>query len=174
MATQKKIDTVGVLTEKVKKSSAVIFADYRGLKHKQLEELRKNLKKSNAEFAIVKNRLFLRAVTGQADRIKDVMQDTSAVVFSYADQVAPLKELLKFFKGAGIGKTKGGLLGDVVLTDSDVTKLSQLPSRDILIGQVVGRMKSPLYGLHYALSWNLNRLVWALDGVKNAKASAQK
>ncbi len=69
----------------------------------------------------------------------------------------------------GLGKTNGGLLGLQVLTDSDVSKLASLPSRDMLLGKLVGQLNAPIQGLHYGLQWNLNKLVWALDAVKGTK-----
>lgn len=185
MPTQKKIDTVTELTEKIGRAKSMVFADYRGLKHKQLEELRKVLKKAQSDLVIAKNRLLLRSLSQaftltprneqgkplaqSMDTIEPVLKDTTAVLFAYADEVAPLKELLKYFKNAGFGKTKAGLLGNKVLTNDEVTQLSQLPTREVLLGNLVGRLNAPLSGLHYALSWNINKLVWALNGLKEKK-----
>lgn len=169
MPTQKKIDTVNELTEKLARARSVILADYRGLKHKQMEELRRAVKKANADFVVAKNRLFLRALSDKAESLKASLVDTTAVLFSYTDEVAPLKELAKFFKAAGVGKTKAGLLRGSFLGESELTRLSQLPTREVLLGQLVGQLKAPINGLHYALSWNLRRVVWVLDGVKNSK-----
>ena len=165
-----KAETIAFLTEKVNRAKALIVADYRGIKHKPLEELRRTLKKNNAEIVVAKNRLLLRALGAQGEGLKSALEDTSATVFAYADEVAPLKELLKFFKAVGLGKTKGGLLGVQVLTDSDVTKLAALPSRDMLLGKLVRQLNAPIQGLHYGLQWNLNKLVWALDAVKTKKS----
>src|SRR3989344_1157007 len=101
MATQRKIDTVTALSEKLTRAKSVILADYRGLKHKQLEELRKTLKKVEAEFTIAKNRLFKRALGDKAESLADSLSQTTAILFSYGDEVAPIRELLKFFKSAG-------------------------------------------------------------------------
>ncbi len=169
--TQKKVDVVGELTDKVAKSKAIVLADYSGIKHKQLEELRKILKKSNAEFAVVKNRLLARSLGDTAKAVESQLTDATGALFAYADEVAPLKDLLKFFKAAGAGKTKGGILGSVVLTDAEVARLATLPSRDMLLAKLVGQLNAPIQGLHYALSWNINKLVWALDGIKNKKAA---
>lgn len=170
MATQKKINTVTELTEKVNRAKAIVLADYRGLKHKQLEELRKLLKKSDSEIAITKNRLLKKALGEEAKKIDKELNDATATLFAYGDEVAPLKELLKFFKATGIGKTKGGLLGKTALTTADVTRLSLLPSRDMLLAKLVGQLNAPIQGLHHALSWNINKLVWALSAIKNKKS----
>ncbi len=171
MPTQKKIDTALKLSEKIAKAKSIVFTDYRGLKHKQLEELRKHLKKTQGEFVVAKNRLFLRALGEEGQRIKDSLTDTTAILFSFADEVAPLAELMKFFKSAGMGKTKGGLLGKQVLDEKDVIRLAQLPTREVLLGKLAGQLNSPIQGLHYALSWNINKLVWALQSIKNKKTS---
>lgn len=165
MATQKKIDTVSLLTDKISRAKAMVFVDYRGLKHKQMEEIRKNLKKLKGEFIIAKNRLMMRALGKEV-----TLADTTATLFAYDDEVSPLKELLKYFKTAGAGKTKGGLLGQTLLSDTDVTRLAALPARQVLLGQLVGQLNAPIQGLHYALGFNINKFVWALDAVKNSKS----
>lgn len=172
MATQKKIDTVNELTDKVGKAKSIVFADYRGLKHKQMEELRHGLKKVEGEIVVTKNRLMKRALADQASSVEPLLNDATAILFSYADEVAPLKELTKFMKAAGVGKTKGGLLGTQVLSDAEVTRLSSLPSREALLGKLVSQLNAPIQGLHYALSWNMNKLVWALRALKDTKGGA--
>lgn len=170
MPTQKKIDTVNQLTEKISKAKAMIMTDYRGIKHKDLENIRKLLKKSNAELVVSKNTLMLRALGTKADSIASSFTDSTAVLFEYGDEVAPLKELLKFFKTATMGKAKAGILGDRVLTESEVTRLATLPSKEALLGQLVRQLMGPVQGLHHALSWNLNKFVWALNAIKNSKS----
>lgn len=172
MATQKKIDTVTLLNDKISRAKSMVFVDYRGLKHKQMEELRRTLKKHRGELTVSKNRLMIKALDSASKGLNPVTQflsDTTATLFAYADEVAPLKELLKFLKVAGVGKTKGGLLGNTILSDAEVTRLAALPSRDVLLGRLVGQLNAPIQGLHYALSWNINKLVWALRAVRDAK-----
>jgi len=172
MATQRKIDAVTELTAKVGKAKSIVLADYRGLKHKQLEELRRTLKKVNAEFSVTKNRLLMRAMgADKAKAIESQLKESTAALFAYADEAAPVKELLKFFKAAGFGKTKGGLLGDMVLGDEDVAKLAAIASRPVLYSMLAAQLNAPIQSLHHALSWNLNRLVWALNSIKEKKTN---
>lgn len=168
--TPKKIETVTELTDKVAKAKSIMLTGYQGIKHKQFEELRKLLKKTSAEFVVAKNRLLKRALGDKAKSLESLLEQPNAVLFAYEDEVAPLKELLKFFKAVGFGKTKGGLLGDTALSETDVTRLATLPSREILLGTLVGQLNAPIRGLHYALSWNINRLVWALNNIKISKS----
>ena len=172
MPTQKKLDIVQNLTEKISKAKAMIVTDYRGIKHKDLENIRKLLKKSNAELVVSKNTLLKRALSQHSDSkgLFTSLAQSTAVLFEYGDEVAPLKELLKFFKTAAMGKAKAGILGDRVLTESEVIRLATLPSKDALLGQLVRQLMGPVQGLHHALSWNLNKFVWALNAIKNSKS----
>lgn len=169
MATQKKIDTVNAMTEKIKKAKSIVFADYVGIKHKQLEELRKAVKKENGEFMVTKNKLLERALGDNGKAAADYLKNSTATLFAYQDEVGPLKAMKKFFKSANLGKAKGGMLGSTFMTEADVNRLADLPAREVLIATVVGRLNSPIQGLHYALSWNLNKLVWALNAIKEKK-----
>ncbi|EFK94846.1 50S ribosomal protein L10 [sediment metagenome] len=170
MATQKKIQTVQEMTDKVAKAKSIIFAEYRGAKHKQLEEFRKSLKKVDAELMITKNRLMAKAM-GEKDKVAgDILNGETATVFSYTDEVSGAKELFKFFKVTNLGRAKGGMLGNRFMTEKDVTSLSQIPSKEILLGRLVGQLIAPVSGLHHALRWNINKLVWALSSIKDKKA----
>jgi large subunit ribosomal protein L10 len=169
MATQKKIDTVTSLTEKISRAKAIVLTDYRGLKHKQFEEIRKLLKKTDADLVVAKNRLVIRALGDKVKGLETFLQEPTAVLFAYADEVAPLKELLKYFKAAGAGIAKAGLLGTQVLSDTEVTRLGSLPTRNILLAMLVRQLQAPISGLHYALQWNINKLAWALNAVKSKK-----
>jgi large subunit ribosomal protein L10 len=167
--TPKKAETVTALTDKITKATSIVFAQYQGIKHKQLEELRRTLKKSDAQFVIAKNRLLKRALGNKAKAVEALLEKPTASLFAFGDEVAPLKEVVKFFKAAGFGKIKGGLLGGTVLSEEDANRLSSLPTRDILLGNLARQLNAPMRGLHYALSWNLNKLVWALNGIKEKK-----
>ena len=167
--TPKKLETVTALTDKVKRAKSIIMVEYQGIKHKQLEELRRKLKASHSEFVVSKNRLLKRALGDKSQSVSTLLEQPTASLFAYEDEVAPLKELTKFFKAVGIGKTKGGLMGDTVLSEEDVTRLSTLPPRKILLGRLVGQLNAPIQGLHHALQWNLNKFVWALNGIKEKK-----
>ncbi len=171
MATPKKVETVEHLTDLVNRSKALVFVDYKGLKHKQMEEFRRTLKKVDARFAVTKNRLLLRAMGDNGKNAESQLNSTTATLFAMGDEAAAVKELAKFLKAAAVGKARGGMIGTTPMSEKDVTRLATLPPRDVLLGKVVGSMMSPLYGLHRSLSWNLNTLVWALDAIKAKKSN---
>lgn len=169
MATQRKIEIVKVLTDKVNRTRAMIVADYQGLSHKQLEELRKLLRKLNAEFVVAKNALLKRALGEEKKLPDDVLSGSTGVLFTFADEAGPVKELVNFLKNANLGSIKIGVLGATNLSADEVNRLAELPSRPILLGQLASQLQAPLSGLHNALSWNIRKFAWTLDAVKNKK-----
>lgn len=181
----KKVELVGQFEEKIKKAKALVLADYRGLTHQQLETLKKNLKQVEAELVITKNTLLKRAMStvyslqstaavdgsrNAVDESTDALQGPTATLFAYNDIIAPLKELAKTIKTLKLPTIKFGLLEGKTLTGEEVLRLSALPSREILLAQVIGGMKSPIYGLHRALSWNVQKLVMTLRAIEEKKS----
>ena len=83
-AITKKAQLVGALTDKITKARSIVFADYSGITHKQLEELRKAFKKLGGQLIVVKNTLFTRAF-GQVHKDMKLpeLRDASAVLFAY-------------------------------------------------------------------------------------------
>ena len=167
---QKKIDQVKALTDKLTRAKALVFTDPQGFTHKQFEDLRKKLKTSQAELTVTKNTLLKRAAVEAKKSITGtLLQGFTATLFAYADEVSPLKDLVKFFKDINIGKIKGGILGTQALAVADVEKLAALPSRKMLLAKLVGQLQAPIYGLHNALAWNIRQFVYALNAVKSKK-----
>lgn len=176
---QKKIDAVGSLQEKLEKTKVLFLTDYQGLTHKQLEELRKILKKAEAEFLIAKNRLLAIALRGSKNaalvaqdvlsHLEQSLEKPTAAFLAYGDEIAPIKALAAFIKTTQLPKIKHGMFAGMPATDKDFTILSTIPTRDVLLATLAMRLKSPLYGLHRAMRWNLQKLVTALDNVKSKK-----
>ena len=166
----KNIETVTKLKSRLEKATSIIFADYSRLTHKQLEDLRKLLKKAEGSLVVAKNTLLKRTLK-EVNKTPEEASVTgaTAVLLSLADEVLPVKILINFFKAAAAGIVKGGFLGDKQLNTSDIERLATLPSRTQLYSKLTGQLQSPVYGLHYALRWNLCRIVWTLDAVKSKK-----
>src|SRR5438477_3956047 len=97
---QKKAVIVAEISEKVEKSKAIVFTNYQGLTHQQIEGFKKGIKKLDAEYAITKNRLLKRALEQKQELgIKNQeFSDPTATLFLYGDPVAPLKTLAKMVK----------------------------------------------------------------------------
>ncbi|MDO8657553.1 MAG: 50S ribosomal protein L10 [Candidatus Levybacteria bacterium] len=176
---QKKEKIIAELNEKVEKAKAMVFTNYQGMTHKQIEGLKKALRKTDAEMTVTKNTLLKLALARST--IQGVQKATSeeklakgptATLFVYSDIVLPLKELARVIKNLKMPSIKFGIFDQKMLTAEDVIKLAALPSREILLAQVVSSMKAPIYGLHRALSWNLMKLVMTLSAIQKTKEAS--
>jgi len=169
---QKKETLVAEYTEKVEKAKGIVFANYQGLTHLQLEAMKKALKKDEAEFVAAKNTLLLRSLEGKVDVTseKDKFTQPTGALFIYNDIVAPLKTLTKTIKDFTLPVIKFGILEGKIISDKDVVKLSNLAPLPVLRAQLLGQMKAPISGLHRSLSWNLQKLVLTLNAIKEKKA----
>lgn len=164
-----KEETVTVLRDKFGRAKSVVFADYRGLTMVQLSDLRKKLREQNAEFSITKNNLLKLALPFSSDLPVSSFEGPTATLFSFDDEISPIKLLVKAFKDASLGEVKAGLLGTDVLDKAKVSYLATLPSKDELRGKTVGVLVAPLHGIVGVLQANLRNLVYALDQIRITK-----
>ncbi len=168
----KKEEIVSEISQKAEKAKGFLFANYQGLTHKQIEELKKGLKANSAEFVIAKNTLLKKALTNIRDL--EALEGPTATVFVYEDIVAPLKEIAKLIKQVNLPSFKFGVMDGQTLTGEQLIKISTLPSKEGLIAQVVGGLKSPIFGLHRALNWNLQKLALTLNAISEQRSEEVK
>jgi len=168
---QKKAVVVAEISQKIEKAKAMVFTNYTGLTHKQLEQFKRDIKKSNAEYAVSKNTLLKRAlVDAKLETGDDKNFDLpTGTLFLYGDIVSPLKSLAKMVKDFEKPQIKFGFLEGKLMNAAEVMKLSALPSREVLLAQLGGMLKSPIQGFHRALSWNIQKFVMTLNAVAEKK-----
>lgn len=168
---QKKIAVVANLSEKLGRSKAVVFTNYTGVTHKQLEALKRAIKPLEAEYVIAKNSLILRALDENKIKLEgeNPLEGPTGTLLVYADFVAPLKQLAKTMKDLGLLNIKLGIMENKFLTGEQLLRISALPPRETLLAQVAAGLKSPISGLHRALSWNLQKLVMTLKAISDKK-----
>jgi len=181
---QKKETLVAEMGDKVGKAKGLVFTNYQGLTHQQIEGLKKAAKALEAEYVIIKNRLLLRALEGARldEDTKTQFREPTATLFMYADIVEPLKELAKSIRDIQLPTIKFGIIsakegtnsgreGFQILNAEEILKLSTLPALPALRAQLLGQMQSPIAGLHRALSWNLQNLVLTLRAIQKTKSA---
>lgn len=163
------------VADKLTKSKAVVFADYRGLKMSQLTDLRNKLRGADAEFSVTKNTLLEISLKQAAlPEPEEIQTGPTATLFSYGDEIAPIKILVKAFKDTQIGEIKAGILSGELLDSLSVIRLANLPTKLELQAKVVGSLASPLVGMVGVLQANLRNLVYALNQIKLRKEVTQQ
>jgi large subunit ribosomal protein L10 len=150
MNRDQKAAAVEQVATQIQQSEAVFAVDYRGISVPQAAELRTKLNDAGARFRIVKNTLTqLSADKAGAESLKGLLEGPTAFTFVSADGDVALaaKALAQFRRETELLAFKGGVMGGQVLTVDQLTELSRLPALDVLHGQLVGVIASPITGL---------------------------
>jgi large subunit ribosomal protein L10 len=161
---------VSELGSKLKQATAVFLAEYSGMNVAQMTRLRRELQQTGAEFKVTKNTLLRLAASGtDAEAIQDQFTGPNAVICSYKDPVSVAKLLSSIVKEIPFLKVKSGVFGRQRLGPDDMVRLAALPSREMLLGKLLGLMQASPQRLVGVLAANLNRLVWTLNAIKTQK-----
>jgi len=148
MPTEAKERTIEQAKEWYSKSSGVVFTDYRGLKVKELQALRADLRKKGGELHVLKNTLFRIAAGDDTAKLPaDLHNGTTAFAFVYENEAEVAKALLDYAKSSKKLIVKGGFFGGKAFTSKEIEALSQLPPKEVLISQVIGLIASPITNL---------------------------
>jgi large subunit ribosomal protein L10 len=151
MNKDQKAAAVEEVATQIQESEAVFAVDYRGISVPQAAELRTKLNEAGARFRVVKNTLTqLSADKAGAESLKELLEGPTAFTFVAADggDVAlAAKALAQFRRETELLEFKGGVMGGEPLTVEQITTLSRLPARDVLHGQLVAMIASPITGL---------------------------
>lgn len=170
MNRDEKASVVAELSGKFDNAKFAVVADYRGLTVSKFEELRRELKKNNAEIRVAKNTLLRRAVQGTPFEImSDHLKGTSAVTVSYADPVAPAKILTEFVKSHPEMVLRGGVLEGKALSADDLKALSSLPSKEVMLATLLSVMNAVPTSFVRVLSAIPQSLLYALVALKEKK-----
>ena len=167
---QQEIDS---LKDSFDKAQSVILADYCGLTVGQMQDVRTKLRAASVELRVAKNTLAKRAIKDtDSEPLSEVFTGPTAIAFSYEDPVAGAKVLSELVASYESLELKGGVLGNKLLNIADITALSKLPSKEILLSQLLSVMNGPMTGFVRVLSGNQRSLVQVLSAIKDTKENA--
>ncbi|MDA8026196.1 MAG: 50S ribosomal protein L10 [Actinomycetota bacterium] len=161
-----KVAIVEELTERLNASAAVILTEYRGLKVSDLENLRRQLKGVGGSFKIYKNTLIrIAAHEVGLEGLDGYLEGPTALAFVESDAVEVAKIVKEFAKGHPSLIVKAGVLGTSVIDGAGALALAELPSRDVLLGQIAGVMAAPMRDFAYVLKALPQNFAYALSAL---------
>ncbi len=167
-----KVELVKDLVSELKSVKSFVLVNYTGLNVKAQQDLKNRLKEANGRMVVVKNTLLKRAIEAaglpKETSTDEILAGQTAIVLATEDPIAPIQALGKFAQEFDLPKFKVGIIEGSFQNSESLVKLSTLPGRDILLGQVLGSLMSNLYGLVGTLQSPMQALVYTL----NAKAKA--
>lgn len=165
MPKEEKVRAVEELKEKLSQSTFTIGTGYQGLSVQQMNTLRSRLRSQGLEYKVVKNTLALIAAreAGQ-EGVKELIEGPTGLVFSFGDAAEAAKALDEYIRSTRSPlAVRGALLGDRLLSGSDVGRLASLPPREQLVAQLLGQMQAPIARLLYVLNGPLQGLATVLQ-----------
>jgi large subunit ribosomal protein L10 len=164
MPTEAKRATVAELKEEIASSHAAIVADYRGLSVGELKIIRRALREQGVRYRVVKNRL-ARIAANEAGRAElvDLLDGPTGLALGGNDEVSLAKSFLDAVRPYRTVTVRGGIVGDRRIEPSEVTRLAELPPREVLLAQLAGGVAAPLSGLASVISAPLRNLGYALS-----------
>jgi large subunit ribosomal protein L10 len=167
MTKEDKAALVDEIADRLGDAEAIFAVDYRGITVPQAAELRAKLAEAEASFRVVKNRLAKRATErAGTTELDPLFEGPTALAFVKGDAVTAAKAIATFGRQHDILAYKGGLMDGAPLEPDQFTTIARLPGLDVLRGQLVGVVSSPLTGLTRGLASMLSGLAVALGEIQ--------
>ena len=171
---EQKAEQVELLTDKLKKAKVAVLTDYRGLTVSQIQELRGKLRTGDVEYRVVKNTLARRAAEAAGvPALEKELEGPVAIAFGYDDLSLPSKLINEFVRSTRLKvDVKGGLVEGRVFSPDQVKQLADLPSREVLLAQLLGTLQSPVGQLVAIMQTPHQQLLGVLNAYKNKLEAA--
>jgi large subunit ribosomal protein L10 len=145
MPTAEKAQAIEELATKLRESKGTVLLDYRGLTVAAITQLRRELGKDHIDFHVAKNTLLrIAAERAEVEITPDLLEGPTAVAFGVEDEVAPARTLTDFARRNRVVSIKGGVVGGRAFTAEQVGRLAALPTRDVLLAQLLGALQAPM------------------------------
>jgi large subunit ribosomal protein L10 len=171
---EQKVEQVDLLIQKLKKAKVAVLTDYRGLKVNQIQELRGKLRTANVEYRVVKNTLARRAAESAGYKaLESELKGPIAIAFGYDDLSLPPRLINEFVRTTRLKvEIVGGLVEGRVFDRDQIKQLADLPSREVLLAQLLGTLQSPVAQLVGIMQTPLQQLMGVLEAYKSKLEAA--
>ena len=171
---EQKKQIVSDLTDKLRRASAGVFVDYRGITVEEDTKLRAEMRKAGVDYAVVKNTLtrFAANKAGYTE-FDELLNGTTSMAYTTEDPIAPARVICEFAKkNKNVIKIKGGMVEGKVLSVAELMSFGELPSKNALVAQVLGTFLAPISSLAVVLNQILEQKGGAPAEAAEAPAEA--
>lgn len=170
MPKPEKIKSVSELKEQMQGTNSVFVTDYTGLNVQDITRLRKNLRVNSVKYVVAKNTLMKIAAkeTGY-DGIVDYLYGQTALAFGGAEPATAARILYNSFKDIEKPVIRAFVLDGQFFPGKDITRLAELPSREILLSQIVTSVESPISNIIASIDGVFHELIATVDAVRASK-----
>lgn len=166
-----KTDKLDALRKHLEKCSSMVLFDFRGLSVAQMTDLRRRSREAGVELAVVKNTLLHRAVEGTPfEAVRPRLNGPVSIATTEGDSAAPAKVLKTFLKGLPQGQIRGGAMLDGKFMEvAEIEAIADLPSREVLLAQLLGALNGVVAGLPRVLNALLQKPLYALQAIAKSR-----
>ena len=148
MVKQYKVDEVSSMVAQLKEKGNIILTNYSGIRVKDLGKLRKTLRSKNADYRVVKNTLFKRALKEMGiEGLDEFLKGPIAVAFTKDDVGDIAKALKDFAKDVDKFSYTAGYLDNVLYDQDQIKRIADLPSKEVVLAQLMGMVNAPARGI---------------------------
>ena len=170
MPTAEKIAVIEKYTEKFKEAKCIYIADYEGIDVETVTEVRKKFREQNIEYKVLKNRLARIALDNAGiSELGEQLTGANTYIIGYDDPVVAAKIIEEFNKKEEVLRLKTVLFEGKVLGAEEAKGIAKLPSREVLLGQFVGMLNSPMTKFAGTLQASMQKMVGVLNSLKDKK-----
>ena len=164
MPTQRKVESIADLTDKLSRTQMTLVTDYRGLTVAEITELRKKLRETGAELIVAKNTLTLIAAkeTGY-EALEQFLSGPTALAFAFQDAAKAAKAINDYNKGPKKLVIRGGMLGKSTLAANALDQVASLPTREQVLAQIVGGVSAPVSGVVGVINAAISNVLYVLQ-----------
>lgn len=167
MRIAEKEQAVEGLSRRLSGARCLYVTDFTGLDVAAMTELRRRLAEAQVDFVVVKNTLARRALSGSAfEPLVEQLEGPSAFAVSRDDVVVAAKILTDFAREREKPRIKAGVIEGQVVSIEEIRRIADLPSREVLLAQLVGSARAPVAGLVTTLHGLLAKFVRTVDALR--------
>lgn len=172
MINQNKKTQVDALTSNIEKSKSFLVIKIDRTTHQNLENMRRELRKTGSKVKVIKNAYFEKAINKLAAKNKLYselrknflpLETSSGIIFLDEAWDQGLKAFYEFSQKEKTLSFKFSLIDSNIYNTADTEKIAKLPGRDQLVAKILGSMKAPTSKFVYSLKYNTNKLVYILQ-----------
>ena len=167
---QAKTENIEEIKAKIEKAQSVVLVDYRGLNVEQLTELRSKYREAGVDYKVYKNTMMRFAFKDSGlEEFNQYLKGPSAIAFGYDDPVNAAKITSEFIKDNDKLEIKAGIVDGKIIGVEAVNNLAELPSKEVLIAQVLGGFNSPIQGFTNVLQGTIRSFATVLSAIAEEK-----
>ena len=170
---QAKQAVVSEIKEKIDKAQSIVLLNYRGLNVEEVTELRNKYREANVEYKVYKNTMMKRAFKELGyEELDEFLKGPSAIALRLGVHGSSDKSSSDFAKDHEALEIKTGIVDGKVLSLAEVDALAKLPSKEVLIAQVLGGLNAPIQGLANVLNGTIRSLAIVLNAIAEKQGDA--